>query len=233
MSARVLVTGGASGIGLGISRVLVEAGFEVVVCGRRQSVLADAEQSLGVRGLVWDLVNPQGLVQAAGPLTHLVHCAGNDANVPLANWQAQHFSDCFALHAVATGLLMRDWAAQAPKGGCFVGISSTLGRRSAPGKGPYAAAKAAMQSICQTGAMELAHSKLRVNAVLPGIVPTAMTRVPRWPGSDVSAQLEDFRRMHPLGRLGRPEEVGDAVRYLLEAEWVTGAELVVDGGLSL
>jgi 3-oxoacyl-[acyl-carrier protein] reductase len=90
-----------------------------------------------------------------------------------------------------------------------------------------------MLSICQSGAMELAPQGLRVNAVLPGVVETEMTRKPRSPGADIDAQLAALAALHPLGRLGSPSEIAVAVAYLLEAQWTTGAELVVDGGLSL
>ena len=90
-----------------------------------------------------------------------------------------------------------------------------------------------MLSICQSGALELAPKRLRVNAVLPGVVETEMTRAPRTPGADIGQQLTELAELHPLGRLGTPSEVAEAVAYLLEAQWTTGAELVVDGGLSL
>lgn len=232
MNDHVLVTGGATGIGLGITRKLLSEGFQVHVCSRRPGPLKQV-QTLGAQALRWDLMQPEGLIQELPPLTHLVHCAGNDNNDPIGSWRPEAFQQTFALHAVAAALLMQEWAAQAPKGGCFVGVSSTLGRRSAPGKAAYAAAKAAMLSICQSGAMELAPRGLRVNAVLPGVVETDMTRAPRSPGADVDAQLAFLSGLHPLGRLGTAAEVAEAVAYLIQAKWTTGAELVVDGGLSL
>jgi NAD(P)-dependent dehydrogenase (short-subunit alcohol dehydrogenase family) len=227
----VLVTGGATGIGLGITQHLLSKGMRVSVCSRRPEPLK-AAAALGAEAVQWDLTQTNGLIQKLTPLTHLVHCAGNDNNDHIGRWHKSAFQDTLALHAVAAAMLMQDWAAQAPAGGCFVGVSSTLGRRSAPGKAAYAAAKAAMLSICQSGAIELAPG-LRVNAVLPGVVETDMTRVPRSPGADVQAQLAGLAALHPLGRLGTASEVAVAVAYLLEAQWTTGAELVVDGGLSL
>jgi len=228
----VLVTGGATGIGLAITQHLLSKGMRVSVCSRRPEPLA-AVAELGAQVLRWDLTQTDGLVKEFAPLTHLVHCAGNDNNAPIGSWHRSAFQDTLALHAVATAMLMQDWATQAPLGGCFVGVASTLGRRSAPGKAAYAAAKAAMLSICQSGAMELAPQGLRVNAVLPGVVETEMTRKPRSPGADIDAQLAALAALHPLGRLGSTSEVAVAVAYLLEAQWTTGAELVVDGGLSL
>jgi NAD(P)-dependent dehydrogenase (short-subunit alcohol dehydrogenase family) len=92
------------------------------------------------------------------------------------------------------------------------------------------AAKAAQASLCRTLALELAPRGIRANVVVPGVVPTDMTRAPR-DGADVEAQLEGLRRLHPLGRLGTPADVGQAVAFLLHAEWITGAALAVDGGL--
>ena len=228
----VLVTGGATGIGLGITQHLLAQGMRVSVCSRRPEPLA-AVAKLGVEVLPWDLTQPGGLIHKLSPLTHFVHCAGNDKNHAIGEWTMADFQETMALHAIAAAMLMQEWAAQAPTGGCFVGVASTLGRRSAPGKAAYAAAKAAMLSICQTGAMELAPRGLRVNAVLPGVVETAMTRAPRSPGADIDEQLAALAALHPLGRLGTAAEVAQAVAYLLGAQWTTGAELVVDGGLSL
>ena len=230
--AHVLVTGGATGIGLGITRLLLNKGMRVSVCSRRPEPLS-AVEALGAETLTWDLVQPLGLIHKLTPLTHLVHCAGNDNNDAIGSWSMSGFQETMALHALATAMLMQEWAAQAPTGGCFVGVASTLGRRSAPGKAAYSAAKAAMLSICQSGALELAPKRLRVNAVLPGVVETEMTRAPRTPRADIGQQLTELAELHPLGRLGTPSEVAEAVAYLLEAQWTTGAELVVDGGLSL
>lgn len=228
----VLVTGGATGIGLGITKHLLKKGMRVSVCSRRPEPLS-AVEALGAETLSWDLYQPLGLIHKLAPLTHLVHCAGNDNNDAIGSWSMSAFQETMALHAVAAAMLMQEWAAQAPSGGCFVGVSSTLGRRSAPGKAAYSAAKAAMLSICQSGALELAPKGLRVNAVLPGVVETDMTRTPRSPGADIDAQLAALSALHPLGRLGTATEVAEAVAYLLAAQWTTGAELVVDGGLSL
>ncbi len=122
-------------------------------------------------------------------------------------------------------------------GGAIVHVASTLGVRSAPGTTAYAATKAALLSVTRTLALELAADKVRVNAVLPGVVDTDMVRVPRVEVAPEEApaliekQLAELRELHPIGRLGEPEDVAAAVCYLLDASWVTGAALEVDGGL--
>jgi NAD(P)-dependent dehydrogenase (short-subunit alcohol dehydrogenase family) len=152
---------------------------------------------------------------------------------------------------------------RAAGGGVIVNVASTLAFSPAPLTAAYAAAKAALISMTRSLALELAKSGVRVNAVAPGVVDTEMVRVlrddgetvaglgadpvqPRSPAavehaaapahSDVErieAQLDGLRALHPLGRLGTPEDVVEAVRYLIGAKFVTGTVLVVDGGLSL
>ena len=209
---RVLVTGGGSGIGAAIADTLEGAGHTVIVCGRRPIERPGA--------MVWDVTkDPEGLIAQAGPLDALVNNAGHALHVPVTGWTEAVWMDLYRVHVVAPALLSRAFAAQASEG-AIVNVCSTLAVRTAPGTGPYSAAKAALLSQTRTLAMELAPA-IRVNAVLPGGVDTAM----------VSDRREALGALHPLG-LGRPEDIAQAVLYLLTARWTTGTALTVDGGLT-
>jgi NAD(P)-dependent dehydrogenase (short-subunit alcohol dehydrogenase family) len=123
-------------------------------------------------------------------------------------------------------------------------ISSTLALRPLPTSAVYSAAKAGMLAAMRSLALVGAARRIRANAVCPGVVDTEMVRAPRLsPGETpptgeelerrISAQLSTLGALHPLGRLGKAEEVAEAVVHLLAAPWTTGSELVIDGGLML
>lgn len=223
---RVLVTGGGTGLGLGIARTLHAAGAELVVVGRRPEPLQAAAHALGARAIPWDITRPRGLLDLTGPIDHVVLNAGNDVNAPLGEWTGAHFEQTFAVHVVGHALLAQDWIRRGGRGS-LTAICSTLAERGAPGKAAYSAAKAAQLSLIRSLAREAAPD-VRANALLVGVVPTAMSQAPR--GSE--PHLPALEALHPLG-LGAPEHVGQAVLHLIQNPWITGAALHVDGGLAL
>ena len=119
-------------------------------------------------------------------------------------------------------------------GGTVIFLSSTLASRPAPARAAYAASKAGLEGLTRALAVELGPRGIRVNGIAPAVVPTAMI-LDGLPGDEVGrgAALEDLRKLHPLGRLGRVEDIADAVDYLVHADFVTGTVLTVDGGLTL
>ena len=129
-------------------------------------------------------------------------------------------------------------------GGSIVTVSSTLAERPAPSTVGYAGTKAALEATTRGLAKELAARSIRVNAVAPGVVDTDMVRQPRVaPGTQVpvgaerdrmvAEQLEALAYLHPLGRLGNAAEVAELIVQVLDAEWMTGSVVTLDGGLSL
>lgn len=220
---RVLITGGGTGLGLGIARALVARGDDVVLVGRREEVVREAADSIGGAWLSGDVTGDvEALLDAAGPLDGLVNNAGSYVRSPVAELDREGLDAMWAVHARAPALLTRAFAARM-EAGSVVNVSSTLARAPVPGAAAYSAAKAALSSLTRTLALELA-PRIRVNAVLPGVVPTAMT-------DRGSSWLAEVAKLHPLG-LGTADDVGEAVAYLLHARWVTGTELVIDGGLT-
>ena len=127
--------------------------------------------------------------------------------------------------------------------GAIVNVSSTLSERVAQSTVVYAATKAALNTLTKGLALELAPAGVRVNAVLPGGVDTDMLRAPRMrPGESlteteieqrVASQIEALAALHPLGRLGKPEEVAAVIVQVLDQTWQTGSLVTIDGGLSV
>lgn len=230
---RVLITGGGTGLGRGVAEALHARGYALTLVGRRAAPLAEAAEALGCAFVVGDVTaDPEALLDAVGPVEHLVHNAGAYQHAALGAWTAALIR---ALHAVSVegpALLTQAWAQRQAGPGSVTFIGSTLSSRPVAGAAPYAMAKAGLLGLSRALAVELAPRGLRSNAVLPGVVATDMTTAPR-DGDDPAARLAALAGLHPLGRLGAPADVGEAVAYLIGAPWVTGAELAVDGGLLL
>jgi 3-oxoacyl-[acyl-carrier protein] reductase len=244
-----LVTGATRGIGLAVCEALLAEGRRVVASGRdgAQLMALEArhpEQLLAVR---CDLAQPgawaellERVAGLVGAVDELVLSAGlvcytAAGEITEAELRAQHELN-FVVPFLITQQLGRQMRERG--GGAIVHLASTLGLRPARGTAAYAASKAALISATRSFALELA-PEVRVNAVAPGVVDTQMVRVLRAPQGDgieravaLEAQLAQLRALHPLGRLGTPEEIAEAVLYLLDARWVTGAVLTVDGGLT-
>ena len=159
--------------------------------------------------------------------------------------EASAFGEQLAVNLVSPLLLAQSVAAhmRERRRGAIVNVSSSLSESATPGLAAYAASKAGLNAVTRGLALELAADGIRVNAVLPGVVDTDMVRAPRTsPGEKLSSeelaarveqQLAALRTLHPLGRLGTPEEVARVVIQVLDNEWQTGSLVVIDGGLLL
>ena len=241
-AGRVLLTGASRGIGRSVLRELVQRGAHVVAAGRdKESLVMEAEQApdrvtVAVADLRKaktrrDLVSHS--VGVLGGLDALINCAGT-----VRYESVGEITEETARLQLEVNLLAPLFLAQAAapylkaSRGAIVNVASTLGIRASRQTAVYAATKAALISLTKTLALELAPS-VRVNAVAPGVVDTAMVRTPRKRDADIAEQLEGLRRLHPLQRLGAPEEVAEAILQLLDASWTTGSVYLIDGGLSI
>ena len=229
---RVLVTGGGTGLGLGIVAALVEADVEVVAVGRRPAPLK-AAAALGAQTFAYDVTaDPEALLDLAGPLDGLVHNAAVYVHGSHEEWRPEDWTQQWRINVLAPAMLSRAFVARISGPGAIVAISSTLAYRPAVGATPYATTKAALIALVQGLALELAPRQIRVNAVLPGVVPTPMTEAPRGE-LNPTEQAAGLAELHALGRMGTPSEVASVVLTALGNPWMTGAALTIDGGLSI
>jgi 3-oxoacyl-[acyl-carrier protein] reductase len=232
---RALVTGGSRGIGRAVALELGRAGADVVVGYRAEQGEAEAVASeVGGRAVQADVADPdeaKALVEEAGDIDVLVNNAGTTRDGVLArmlddDWrtvlETNLSSTFYTCRAAARGMMKR-------RGGAIVNISSIVGVHGNWGQTNYAASKAGIIGFTKSLARELGSRGVRANVVAPGYVKTALT----------DAIPEDARETMlantPLGRLGDPENVASAVRFLVsdEASFITGEVLLVDGGLGM
>jgi 3-oxoacyl-[acyl-carrier protein] reductase len=234
-----LVTGGTRGIGLATVRALVEAGAQVVLTGRDEARAKEAATAAGAAaGLALDVTDAKavstvvrGVAKEHGRLDIVVANAGimDDALLGMIREDAVSATldtnVAGTLHTVqaAARAMMRK------KTGSIVVLASIVGEYGSAGQTLYAASKAAVANIARSAAKELGRSGIRVNAVAPGVIETDLTA-----GLSEEAVAENMKKT-PLGRLGRPEDVAKAIRFLVsdEASFVTGQVLGIDGGLVL
>ncbi len=230
-----LVTGGSRGIGRAIALELARAGAEVVVGYRSGAEEAEAvAKEAGGRAVEADVSDPEQakrLVEEAGDLDILVNNAGLTrdgllARMPDSDWrdviETNLSSVFYTSRAVTRGMMKK-------RAGSIVNVSSIVGVHGNWGQTNYGASKAGIIGFTKSLARELGSRGVRANVVAPGYVNTRLTDV--LPEEAQQAMLANT----PLGRLGEPEDVAGAVRFLCsdEAAFITGEVLLVDGGLGM
>jgi 3-oxoacyl-[acyl-carrier protein] reductase len=230
-----LVTGGSRGIGRAIALELSRAGAKVAVGYNSGAEEAEGvAKEAGGRALQADVSDPEEakrLVEEAGELDILVNNAGLTrdgllARMPDADWrdvvETNLSSVFYTCRAAVRGMMKR-------RAGSIVNVSSIVGVHGNWGQTNYAASKAGIIGFTKALARELGSRNVRANVVVPGYVNTRLTNV--LPEDAQQAMLSNT----PLGRLGDPEDVAGAVRFLCsdEAAFITGEVLLVDGGLGM
>ena len=232
---RALVTGASRGIGRAIAVELARAGAEVVVGYRTgKDEAGEVANEIGGRAVQADVSDPDDaarLVEEAGELDVLVNNAGITrdgllARMPDEDWRAvleTNLSSVFYTCRATARSMMRK------RSGSIVNLSSIVGVHGNPGQANYGAAKAGIIGFTKSLARELGGRGVRANVVAPGYVHTRLTDV--LPDGLKQQMVEAT----PLGRIGSPEDVASAVRFLCsdEAAFITGEVLLVDGGLGI
>ena len=229
----VLVTGGVRGVGAGISRVFRDAGAVVVTCARRP-----ADEGTDVADLEFhsvDLRDPEAvramvdaIVDKHGRLDVVVNNAGGAPFALAADASANFHSKIIALNLLSALTVAQEaHRVMQPAGGAIVNISSISGHRPSPGTASYGAAKAGIDSLTQSLAVEWAPA-VRVNSVVVGPVKTELAEMHYGDAEGVAAVDATI----PMGRMAEPADVGQAAAFLASplAAYITGAELLVHGG---
>ena len=243
-----LVTGGGSGIGLACARILARDGCHVTITGRTESRLADAVAALRadaapgvelayVAGDVTDEDATRAAVERAaaptGRLDVAVANAGAGAGGPLFSTTVEMWRYTVDVNLTGTFLTIKHAGQRmaAGGGGAIVAMSSIAGPLTHRFMAPYCASKAGVEMLVRVAADELGPLGVRCNAVRPSLVPTEMAD----PLMQDRVIVDDYLDQIPLARLGRVEDVAEAVRWLVgpESSWVTGQCLAVDGGHTL
>jgi NAD(P)-dependent dehydrogenase (short-subunit alcohol dehydrogenase family) len=242
-----LVTGGGSGIGLGIARALLSSGATVTIAGRSAERLHEARQALAAEALdvsrlhafAADTTHEQQVeaaVEAAtavtGTLNAVIACAGEPRGqmAPVTELDLDQWHSVFENNVVGTMLTLKYGARELVRagGGSFIAISSISALLAARFAAPISSAKAALEQLCRIAAVELGPSDVTVNVIRPGLVVVPRQDLP-------AVMADDFVSSIPLHRLGAPDDIAGLARFLVgqEARWITGQVMSIDGGQTL
>lgn len=233
-----VVAGGTGGIGRAVAEFLDGQGHRVVVCGRSREKLQrlGIEQNWETR--LVDAASPGSIQNAlieiserCGPISGIVNCIGSILLKPAHRTSRAEFEEVLRinLHSAfelvqAAGTCLRE------QGGSVVLMSTAAARIGIPNHEAIAAAKAGVEGLARSAAATYAGQGIRFNVVAPGLVRTELSRG-LWE-SEAAAQMS--QDMHPLGRLGEPEDVASLIAWLLDPghTWITGQVIGIDGGLA-
>jgi len=245
-----IVAGGALGIGFAAARKLAQEGASVVVCSDQEDQVERAvdelsEEGLEVEGLRTDVTSSAEMehlvnftVETCGGVDILVNSAGVQRYGTVVDTKEEVWDEVLSINLKGMYLGSKHVIPKMRErgGGSIVNLSSVQAFASQKGVAAYTASKGGINALTHAMAVDHAEENIRVNAVCPGSVDTPMLR---WAAElfkgEKSAEetVEDFGKMHPLGRVAEPEEVAEVIAFLAseKASFVTGGEYKVDGGL--
>jgi NAD(P)-dependent dehydrogenase (short-subunit alcohol dehydrogenase family) len=236
------ITGGGTGIGRASAIALAVAGSTVTVAGRTQSTLDETVAAIEAAGgkaraVICDVTDEESVrvaVEAAagpdGQLNFGVNSAGvsgGDDLRPIGDYSTEQFDRMIAIDLRGTFLAMKYEVRRMKSGASIVNIASGAGLVGVPGFAGYVAAKHGQVGITKAAALDYGPEGIRVNSIAAGLVDTPLVAEGR-PPEVMAARIAQ----HPIGRIGRPEEIADAVLWLcsVRSSFVTGVALPVDGG---
>ncbi|MEQ9305508.1 MAG: glucose 1-dehydrogenase [Marinoscillum sp.] len=237
-----LITGANSGIGLATAKLFVAQGAQVVITGRRQEALDEAEREIG-SGVKTILADAADITRAKSVVAQVVESFGKidilfiNAGIahfsPISDITLEHFDQHFNTNVKGPFFLIKEALPFLNDGGVIISNTSIVAQKGFEGSGVYSASKAALRSLTRVLASELKSRGIRVVSVAPGPVATPIYDKMGMPEEAIKAMGEGFAQQVPLGRFGTPEELAQTVLFLAsDASFINGVNLEVDGGLS-
>jgi NAD(P)-dependent dehydrogenase (short-subunit alcohol dehydrogenase family) len=239
----ILLTGATSGIGLETLKSLLDDKNKVFAIARDFSKISNLLElhSDSIVPITFDLKETENIEKIFNEinlvdekLDALIHCAGIEETIPLTLYSPAKIKNIYEINVFAGIELLRHFTKKkySNDGASAVFVSSVMGVLGQPGKIGYCSTKAAVLGMVKASALEFAKRKIRVNAVLPGVVNTPMTQNLF---TQISAEnVEEIKAMHPLG-IGEVSDVVPTIEFLISAKsrWITGLNFIIDGGYSI
>lgn len=238
-----IVTGGGSGLGLAIAKAFTENNVQTIIVGRDEEKLKTAKEQLGENCFykICDLSNLssipsliENIIAEFGQIDILVNNAGINQKKLFEEVTDEEFQRILTTNVTAVFSISREVVKDMlkRKSGCIINISSMAAQYGLPKVIAYSASKTAIDGMTRAMAVELSPNGIRVNAIAPGFIYSAMTE--KALNSDPERKAKVFNRT-PMGHMGQPEDIGAAALYLASdaAKYVTGVVLPVDGGNSI
>lgn len=238
-----IITGGASGLGLATTKIFVKNGIKTIIIGRNEQSLAAVCGELGplCSYKKFDLAKLKEIPQLVseilnefGPIHILVNNAGINQKKPFVEVTDEEFQQVIATNLASVFVLSREVAKAMlkQKSGCIINVSSMAAQYGIPYVIAYTAAKTGIEGMTRAMAVELSPEGVRVNCVAPGFIETKMSAKAL---NDDPQRKQKVLSRTPMGKLGLPEDVAEAIFYLSSdaAKYLTGVILPVDGGNSI
>lgn len=234
-----IITGGTSGIGLATAKIFLAKEYKCVLVGRSRERFDKVKSELGgsfefisadIRRVDDCEKTISRAVELFGGVDVLINCAGIYHEGAITLTDEETFDDLFNTNVKGTFFMSRAAVSELIKSrGVIVNVASDAGLKGNYSCAAYSASKGAVVAFTRSLALELASFPVRVNCVAPGDILTPLTQVQL---KASGSTLEDLAKVYPIGRIGTPEEVAEAIYFLSTASFITGTILSVDGGLT-
>lgn len=231
MTNSVLIFGGSRGIGAACVDAFASAGWKVAsTYATHKPVGPGLHYQVDIRDAasVARVFDEAAAAFGAAPRVTIANAGVNVPGKPLGDFDPENFRLLMEVNLFGAYNVLAEAARKTPDGGAIIAITTSLVRHIVPGTGPYAASKAAVESLVRAMSKELAGRRIRVNGVAPGPVDTDLFNAGKT--EEMKQRMAAFA---PLNRIGRPEEIANVVRFLAsdEASWVTGQIVQPNGGM--